>query len=58
MNYHLVINNMPKGEGEEAIKAHVFLVWAIRWLVVSFTDRDTGMGLGTKIGILGDKQRA
>lgn len=49
---------MPKGEGEEAIKAHVFLVWAIRWLVVSFTDRDTGMGMGTKIGILGDKQRA
>lgn len=46
---------MFKGEGEEVIKVYVFLVWVIRWLVVLFIDRDIGMGLGIKIGILGDK---
>lgn len=39
---------MSKSEVQGAIKVHILLVWAIRWLVVSFNEIDTGMGLVIK----------
>lgn len=46
------MNKMSKGEGRGTAKVHVLLVWAIRWLVVSFPETRVGMGLLIKIGIL------
>lgn len=43
------MNRMSKGEGEGVIKVHVFLAWAVRWLVVSFTETRMGMGLLIKV---------
>lgn len=42
---------MSKGEREGVIKVHVFLVWAIRWPLVSFSETDMGIGLVRKIRI-------
>lgn len=39
---------MSKSEVEGAKKVHIFLVSAIRWLVVSFSETDMGMGLVIK----------
>lgn len=46
------MNKMSKREGEGLIKVHVFLVWAVKWLVVSFTETRMGMGLLIKVRTL------